>query len=225
MLKKLQIKSVFTLFVALIAALFATLRILNPTILINISQEDVFLENLTAGVLFATFCLSSVLHLKLKVKTNIFFAFAILGLIGFLDEISFGRRLLPIPMPKSHGLTIDGVHDLLHLLKNITRTNLTYHPVGTYIVIFFSIISAVCVWRKTKIIRQRVINLLVKYEIRDLVLVIASCVILSQFIDTFRWNIIHSYMAVEECLELAAPVTLLTCSLKCREKIRLERFK
>ena len=31
-------------------------------------------------------------------------------------------------------------------------------------------------------------------------------------------------MAVEECLELAAAVTLLTCSLKCREKIRLERL-
>ena len=222
MLKKLQIKSVFALFVALIAALFVTLRIADPAILIGISQEDVFLENLTAGVLFATFCLSSLLHLKFKVKKNIFFAFAILGLIGFLDEISFGRRLLPIPMPKSHGLTIDGVHDLLHLLKNITRTNLTYHPVGTYIVIFFSIISAVCVWRKTKIIRQRVINLLVKYEISDLALVIISCIVLSQVIDTFRWQIIYPYIAVEEFLELTAAVALLTCSLKCREKFVLK---
>ena len=222
MLKKLQIKRVFDLFVALIAALFATLRILNPTILINISQEDVFLENLTAGVLFATFCLSSVLHLKLKVKTNIFFAFAILGLIGFLDEISFGRRLLPIPMPKSHGLTIDGIHDLLHLLKNITRTNLTYHPVGTYIVISLSIIFAICVWHKTKVIRQRVINLLAKYQIRDLVSVIISCIVLSQVVDTFRWNLIYPYIAVEECLELTAAVALLTCSLKCREKFVLK---
>ena len=223
MLKMPQIKSIFSLFVALIAALFITLRIVNPTILIDISQEDVFLENLTAGVLFATFCLSSLLHLKFKVKTNIFFAFAILGLIGFLDEISFGRRLLPIPMPKSHGLTIDGVHDLLHLLKNITRTNLTYHPVGTYIVISLSTIFAVFVWYKTKRIRQRVFNILGKYEICDLVLVIISCIVLSQVVDTFRWNLIYPYIAVEECLELTAAVALLTCSLKCREKIRLER--
>ena len=225
MLKKPQIKSVFALFVALIVALFVTLRIADPAILIGISQEDVFLENLTAGVLFATFCLSSFLHLKFKVKTNIFFAIAILGLIGFLDEISFGRRLLPIPMPKSHGLTIDGVHDLLHLLKNITRTNLTYHPVGTYIVISLSTIFAVCVWHKTKVIRQRVFSLLRKYEIRDLVLVIISCIVLSQVVDTFRWNLIYPYIAVEECLELTAAVALLTCSLKCREKIRLERLK
>ena len=222
MFKKPQIKSVFALFVALIAALFTALRIVNPTILIDISQEDVFLENLTAGVLLATFCLSSFLHLKLKLKTNIFFAFAVLGLIGFLDEISFGRRLLPIPMPKSHGLTIDGVHDLLHLLKNITRTNLTFHPVGTYIVISLSIIFSAFVWRRTKIIRQRVINLLVKYEIRDLVLVIILCIVLSQVIDTFRWNIIYPYIAVEECLELTASVALLTCSLKCREKFVLK---
>ena len=222
MLKKPQVKSVFALFVTLIAALFATLRIVNPTILIDISQEDVFLENLTVGVLFATFCLSSFLHLKFKLKTNIFFIFAALGLIGFLDEISFGRRLLPIPMPKSHGLTIDGVHDLLHLLKNIIRTNLTYHPVGTYIVISLSIILAVCIWLKTKTIRQRVINLLAKYEIRDLVLVIISCIIFSQVIDTFRWSVIYPYIAVEECLELTAAVALLTCSLKCREKFVLK---
>ena len=222
MLKKPQIKSIFALFVALIAALFATLRIVNPTILIDISQEDVFLENLTAGVLFATFCLSSLFHLKFKVKTNIFFAFAILGLIGFLDEISFGRRLFPIPMPKAHGLTIDGVHDLLHLLKNITRTNLTYHPVGTYIVISLSTLFVVCAWYKTKIIRQRVINLLVKYEIRDLALVMISCIVLSQVIDTFRWTIIDPYIAVEECLELTAAVALLTCPLKCREKLVLK---
>lgn len=222
MLKKPQIKSVFALFVALIAALFVTLRIADPAILVGISQEDVFLENLTAGVLFATFCLSSFLHLKFKVKTNIFFAIAILGLIGFLDEISFGRRLLPIPMPKSHGLTIDGVHDLIHLLKNITRTNLTYHPVGTYIVISLSMISVVCAWYKTKIIRQRVINLLARYEIFDLALVIIFCIVLSQVVDTFRWNLIHPYIAVEECLELTAAVALLTCALKCREKFVLK---
>ena len=222
MLKIPRIKSVFALFVVLIAALFITLRLVNPTILIDISQEDVFLENLTAGVLFATFCLSSFLHLKFKVKTNIFFAFAVLGLIGFLDEISFGRRLLPIPMPKSHGLTIDGIHDLLHLLKNIIRTNLTYHPVGTYIVISLSIIFAICVWHKTKVIRQRVINLLAKYQIRDLVSVIISCIVLSQVIDTFRWQIIYPYIAVEEFLELTAAVALLTCSLKCREKFVLK---
>ena len=221
MLKKPQIKSIFALFVVLITVLFATLRIVDPVILIDISQEDVLLENLTAGVLFATFCLSSFFHLKFKVKTNIFFAFATLGLIGFLDEISFGRRLLPIPMPKSHGLTIDGVHDLIHLLKNITRTNLTYHPVGTYIVISLSMIFVVYAWYKTKIIRQRVINLLAKYEICDLALVIIFCIVLSQVVDTFRWNLIHPYIAVEECLELTAAVALLTCSLKCREKFVL----
>ena len=69
------------------------------------------------------------------------------------------------------------------------------------------------------------INLLVKYEISDLVLVIISCIVLSQFIDTFKWKIIYPYMAVEECLELTAAVALLTCSLKCREKIRLQRVK
>ena len=136
-----------------------------------------------------------------------------------MDEISFGRRLLPIPMPKSHGLTIDGVHDLVHLLKNITRTNLTYHPLGTYIVISLLVIVAGFVWYKTKKIRQRAINLFAKYEIRDLVLVIILCIVFSQGIDTFRWNI-YPYQAVEECLELTAAVALLTCSLKCRERIR-----
>ena len=144
------IKKIFSLFAVLILFLFVFLAVANTRILIGIAEEDGFLENLTAGILFATFCLSSYFHFKCKRTLNLFLILAIFGLVGFLDEISFGRRMFPVPMPKSHGLTIDGVHDLFHLIKNVSRTS-AYHPVETSVVLSILLIIITCAWLNTKL--------------------------------------------------------------------------
>ena len=216
------IKKIFSLFAVSILFLFVFLGVANTRILIGIAEEDGLLENLTAGILFATFCLSSYFNFKCKRTLNLFLILAIFGLVGFLDEISFGRRMFPVPMPKSHGLTIDGVHDLFHLIKNVSRTNFTYHPVETSVVLSILLIIITCAWLNTKIIRQRVLAVLAKYEISDLVLVIIFCVAVSQSIDTFEWRI-FAYRTVEECLELTAAAALMACSFKCRQVFCLNR--
>ena len=221
--KNPPIKKIFVLLVALTLILFVSLGVANPSALISLSKEDGLLENLTAGVLFSTFFLSCYFYFKFQRTANIFLLFAAFGLVGFLDEISFGRRMFPVPMPKSHGLTIDGVHDLFHLIRNVIRTNLTYHPTGTLIVISTLLIISFCVWLNTKTIRQRVLVVLAKYEIIDLVLVIVFFVAVSQCIDTFKWRI-FAYRTVEECLEFNAAVALMACSLKCRQVLRLNRI-
>ena len=223
MSKNPPIKKIFALFAVLTLILFVSLGVANPSALIGISKEDGFLENLTVGIVFATFCLSSYFYFKFKRKANIFLLLAAFGLIGFLDEISFGRRMFPVPMPKSHGLTIDGVHDLIHLIRNVARTNFTYHPLETSIVIFAFVITVSCVWLNTKIIRQRVFTVLAKYEISDLALVIVFCVLISQAIDTFEWRI-FAYRTVEECLELNAAAALMACSFKCRQASAIARI-
>ena len=221
--KNLPIKKMFALLAMLTLILFGFLGIANSSVLIDISQEDGLLENLTAGILFATFCVSSYFYFKFKRTANIFLLLGAFGLVGFLDEISFGRRLFPVPMPKSHGLTIDGFHDLFHLTRNVVRTNLTYHPIETSVVISAFVITITCIWLNTKIIRQRVFAVLVRYEIADLVFVIIFCIALSQSIDTFEWRI-FAYRTVEECLEFNAAAALMACSFKCRQVFRLKRI-
>ena len=223
MSKNPPIKKLFALLSVLTLILFVSLGVADSGALIGISKEDGLLENLTAGVLFATFCLSSYFYFKLKRVANIFLILGAFGLVGFLDEISFGRRVFPVPMPKSHGLTIDGIHDLFHLTRNVARTNLTYHPIETSIVISVFVITIACVWLNTKSFRQRVLAVLAKYEINDLALVIIFCVVVSQYIDTFEWRI-FAYRTVEECLEFNAAAALMACSFKCRQAFRLNRI-
>ena len=122
---------------------------------------------------------------------------------------------------KSHGLTIDGVHDVF--MTKCSKTNFTYHPLETSIVIFAFVITVSCVWLNTKIIRQRVFTVLAKYEISDLALVIVFCVLISQAIDTFEWRI-FAYRTVEECLELNAAAALMACSFKCRQASAIARI-
>ena len=223
MSKNLPIKKIFALLVVLTLILFVSLGVANQSALIGISKEDGLLENLTVGILFATFSLSSYFYFKFKRKGNIFLLLAAFGLVGFLDEISFGRRMFPVPMPKSHGLTIDGFHDVFHLIRNVARTNLAYHPVETSIVISAFVITVACVWLNTKMIRQRVFAVLAKYEIRDLALLIVLFVVVSQAIDTFEWRI-FAYRTVEECLEFNAAAALMACSFKCRQVFPLDRI-
>ena len=223
MSKNLPIKKIFALLVVLTLILFVSLGVANQSALIGISKEDGLLENLTVGILFATFSLSSYFYFKFKRKGNIFLLLAAFGLVGFLDEISFGRRMFPVPMPKSHGLTIDGFHDVFHLIRNVARTNLAYHPVETSIVISAFVITVACVWLNTKMIRQRVFAVLAKYEIRDLALLIVLFVAVSQAIDTFEWRI-FAYRTVEECLEFNAAAALMACSFKCRQVFPLDRI-
>ena len=223
MSKNLPIKTIFALLVVLTLILFVSLGVANKSALIGISKEDGLLENLTVGILFATFSLSSYFYFKFKRKGNIFLLLAAFGLVGFLDEISFGRRMFPVPMPKSHGLTIDGFHDVFHLIRNVARTNLAYHPVETSIVISAFVFTVACVWLNTKMIRQRVFAVLAKYEIRDLALLIVLFVVVSQAIDTFEWRI-FAYRTVEECLEFNAAAALMACSFKCRQVFSLDRI-
>ena len=223
MSKNLPIKKIFALLVVLTLILFVSLGVANQSALIGISKEDGLLENLTVGILFATFSLSSYFYFKFKRRGNIFLLLAAFGLVGFLDEISFGRRMFPVPMPKSHGLTIDGFHDVFHLIRNVARTNLAYHPVETSIVISAFVITVACVWLNTKMIRQRVFAVLAKYEIRDLALLIVLFVVVSQAIDTFEWRI-FAYRTVEECLEFNAAAALMACSFKCRQVFPLDRI-
>ncbi|QNI77702.1 hypothetical protein [Synechococcus sp. MVIR-18-1] len=216
---KSQAKRIFIGFTLLVLVLFAVMLTVSPVSLIALSGEDRQIENLTAGILLATTFLSIFLYFRGSKRAKIFLIFASLGLIGFLDEISFGRRLLPVPMPKSHGLTIDGVHDLLHLIKNVANTNFTYHPVETIVVACILVMLTVFVWMKAAKSRHEIVNSLSSYGVGDLVLVLLFCIAASQAIDTFEIKI-FAYRAVEECLELVGAMALMMCPLKCEEVLR-----
>ena len=58
---------------------------------------------------------------------------ALLGLAGFLDEISFGQRLFCVKMPVMSGVQIDAVHDLIEwAVQQIRVRQLQYHATAGF---------------------------------------------------------------------------------------------
>ncbi len=83
----------------------------------SLLTEDDFVENLTALCFSGTFLAGLVFALRARdgVGGKTFALLAALGLVGALDEVSFGERLFEWSMPVVAGVKLDAVHDVLYL--------------------------------------------------------------------------------------------------------------
>jgi hypothetical protein len=65
-----------------------------------------------------------------------------IGLVGFLDELSFGERLFDLPPFYIAGVKIDGAHDLIDLLNTLRRDALGSMPGTVKAVIGLAVVAA-----------------------------------------------------------------------------------
>lgn len=85
-------------------------------------EEDALVENLTAVFFLLAFALALFFSLRIRPRRmhRGLATLALVALVGFLDEISFGERLFNLSMPAWGGVQLDAVHDLVELAyKNI----------------------------------------------------------------------------------------------------------
>lgn len=85
-------------------------------------HEDSLIENLTAAFYLFTF-FAALLLLKNQRVSSVnsrrwLIMLSAVGLLGFLDEISFGERLFDLAMPVLGDTKIDAVHDVVELALN-----------------------------------------------------------------------------------------------------------
>jgi hypothetical protein len=76
-------------------------------------EEDRIVENISAAIFFIIFLMSLtflIAHKHIKYR-NALILIMFLGLIGFLDEISFGQRIFDFNVPIILGFPLDAVHD------------------------------------------------------------------------------------------------------------------
>ncbi len=104
--------------------------------------EDSLVENLTAISFLCTFLLGLIFLLRTRNmdrKGNSFKWFILLsalGLLGFLEELSFGERLFDMSMPVLSGWKIDALHDFLYVGYRIMKRHVNMHHL-----IFFVLLS------------------------------------------------------------------------------------
>ena len=195
--------------VLLLASGFA-LSFTIPDFLKSISKEDHLLENLSTGLLLGTAFFGFINWKQRQANTTAIVVYTILAIIGFLDEVSFGQRLIGFTPPIAGGTSLDGFHDLANMLRKIISINLQYHPTTTIITLAALLSSLLILALKFRRKIYGAYKHLRELELVYVILSIALAIVFSQLLDL---KIINSSWStgLEEILELIAVLGLLTC--------------
>jgi len=107
--------SVIVLVISILAA--SVVYMFFPEFRPSLIEEDQLIENLTVIFYFISFVFGLVSLPKLKGKSGfkLLIIVSALGLVGFLDELSFGERILNFSMPRIGYVKIDAIHDFFKL--------------------------------------------------------------------------------------------------------------
>ena len=195
--------------VMLLASSFA-LSFIIPDFLKSISKEDHLLENLSTGLLLGTAFFGLINWKQRQANTTAITVYTILAIIGFLDEVSFGQRLIGFTPPMAGGTSLDGFHDLANMFMKIISVNLEYHPNQTFIVLATLLSSFLILILKFRSKIYRAYKHLKELKLVCVTLSITLAILLSQLLDLKVINLSWS-TCLEEILELIAVLGLLTC--------------
>ncbi len=101
-----------------------------PTYRYLLVEEDGLVESLSAAFYIFACVLGLLILKKRRAHKRLLVLVSALGLLGFLDELSFGERILGLSMPSVRGVSIDAAHDLFYLaylgLEKLINSNAQY---------------------------------------------------------------------------------------------------
>ena len=209
-LPTLTAQKIYAYLVALLLASSFVLSFIIPDFLKSISKEDHLLENLSTGLLLGTAFFGFINWKQKRTNTTAIAVYTILAIIGFLDEVSFGQRLIGFTPPMAGGTSLDGFHDLANMFIKIISVNLEYHPNQTFIALATLLSSFLILILKFRSKIYRAYKHLKELKLVCVTLSITSAILLSQLLDLKVINLSWS-TCLEEILELIAVLGLLTC--------------
>lgn len=182
-----------------------------PALRRYIRREDNLVETLSA-VLFLCACLWAISLLVRKNRhRGLLILIAVLGLLGFLSELSFGERILGLSMPWLAGVKLDGVHDLFALSYALLFKR--PHSDVLYAVVLAGIVAGlivVCVryWSRLRDALSRV-----QHSPSHLLLLISVALVLSAILIDLNLVRSRALSMLEEVLEMNAGLALFLSAL------------
>jgi hypothetical protein len=183
----------------------------NPNLDHYFITEDSLIENSTAIFFITAFFLGLWMLAKRKAHKLSFMLIAGLGLLGFLDELSFGERIFHFHASAIRGVKIDAVHDLFDVGYRIWQSS--NHKVAS-IAILAGIIGLVFLLLliKYRAKTKMMIKSIPRYPQYILMGFFAINIMLALIIDL---NIIRSVelFILEEILEMTSAIALCFCAL------------
>ena len=187
-------------------------------------KEDRIIENMSAGTFFIVFIISATFLPKFNniQHKRLFIIIFILGLAGFLDELSFGQRIFDFQVPFVLNFPLDAFHDLIPIYIKAVKAYL-YLPI--FLSIIFCLFAIYFIFFKKKItithifcsIKSNIAYFYFLLFVFYLSLAIAcEEVVRYLFVDyeDFFFHPLFTYISpLEEILELNAALALLFCCL------------
>ena len=171
----------------------------SPTYRHYLVAEDSLVENLSAALYLLSFFLALLFLKERKNHRRLLVLVAAAGLLGFLDEISFGGRIFGFSPLQMSGVPIDAIHDLFALAYR------KYSPllVGISVVL---LIASVGYWSKLTATARSIIrqphSLLFLFSVASIAVALVIDLPLINY---------GPFVMLEELLEMHAAVALCLC--------------
>ena len=105
----------FALSAALFSGAMFAVYALCPACRETLIVEDGVTEWVTAALFVASLCVGTRRLARIGFRPRWYWVIPVFGLLGALDELSFGQRLFELDMPVVRHVRIDALHDLVEL--------------------------------------------------------------------------------------------------------------
>ncbi len=183
-------------------------------------QEDNLVENLSVFFFIASCFLGVLFLIKRRTHKKLLQLIVALGLICFLNELSFGERMFNLSMPSLMGKKIDAIHDLISPALKLLNKYLFVNSIFTLGIIGILIMIIILLFKYRFIIVNTIRQTHYLFLWIFALLIVSSLFIDLDLIDN---NLLQ---ALEELMEMNAGLALLfSClSLPKREYPVLEKI-
>jgi hypothetical protein len=180
-------------------------------------REDSLVENISVILFFLSFLLSLILYIRNITNRKAAIVLSAISLLGLLDEISFGERLLHMDMPIIRGVKIDAFHDIFYLaFKEIISFSSSHRAFAVILLLIIFFIVTILLMKYRSILQEKFAIIITMPP-----LILASLFVLLVFfaliIDLHIIRIKALFM-IEELLEMNAALALLMCGLSLQEQ-------
>lgn len=193
---------------------FSLIFFLFPRYRDFLGGEDQLIETLTALLFLAAaiYCFVGFIKNKNAGRRTSWFLFGSLGLIGFLDELSFGERIFNLSMPSVRGVQIDAAHDFFELGFTMYRHGLDRYPVlAISLIVGALVVAGLIIYRFRTAIKNFIGTVLTAQSYRFLMI---GCILVFVALVIDLEMIHNTYLfLLEELFEMNAAFALLLGSI------------
>ncbi|MCZ6626371.1 MAG: tetratricopeptide repeat protein [Deltaproteobacteria bacterium] len=183
-----------------------------PNYRLYLWQEDGLIENLSAFFFLLTFFVAFSLAIKKKGNNRALFLISGIGLLGFLDELSYGERLFDLSMPYIGDVRIDALHDFYKLVYKEFVTFIPTQATSVFLLFTVATASLLILFYRYRFKVWRQLSTTPRYPPYILVLLIVVFLVSALVID-LEIVVLDPLTMLEEMLEMNVGIGLLFCSL------------